>query len=116
MTAVSNVGVQVCEQRGCPAQRRGGEPREDGAAAVPLRGTLLNCTVLYCTVLYCTALLGAAHSPRQPPAVPLRGDEAQVCRLSHRRAHRGQVWLAKILEVSYDLCVGVRISCLLTMS
>ena len=101
MTAVSNVGVQVCEQRGCPAQRRGGEPREDGAAAVPLRGTVLNCTII---VLYCTApLQGAAHSPRQPPAVPLRGDEAQVCRLSHRRAHRGQVWSAKILEVSYAM-------------
>ena len=56
MTAVSNVGVQVCEQRGCPAQRRGGEPREDRAAAVPLRGTLLNCTILYCTVLYYTVL------------------------------------------------------------
>ena len=60
--------------------------------------------LVYCTVLYCTApLQGAAHAPRQPPAVPLRGDEAQVCRLSYRRANRGQDWLAKILEVSYDL-------------
>ena len=110
MTAVSSVGVQVCEQRGCPAQRRGGDPRQDRAAAVLLRGTtVLYCTVLYCTALYyaalyCTVsyyavrystvpLLGAAHTPRQPPAVPLRGDEAQVCRLSHRRANRGQAYL-----------------------
>ena len=56
---------------------------------------VLHCTVLYCIVLCCTvlyyavlystvALLGAAHAPRQPPAVPLRGDEAQVCRFFHR--------------------------------
>ena len=65
---------------------------------------VLYCTALYYAALYCTVsyyavrystvpLLGAAHTPRQPPAVPLRGDEAQVCRLSHRRAHRGQAYL-----------------------